>query len=210
MTLLVLPVLPSRPSPCWRGSATSATRGRGPGGRCRHPRSATSPCMYVVSCAQKIATLPTPIARASLSSSQAVDSRVGHYLCQSRLHVLGNGIPFVCLPQVMRETTPFQRLLLVQTLRPDRLVTAMQTFATEALGVPTITPNPVSLGTIVEEVRADCCFFFPTHAPPPPHYHHHSQDACMPHHHHPRANEHMHALTTTAMPHHHTHQHVPR
>jgi hypothetical protein len=115
--------------------------------------------MYVVSCAQKIATLPTPIARASLSSSQAVDSRVGHYLCQSRLHVLGNGIPFVCLPQVMRETTPFQRLLLVQTLRPDRLVTAMQTFATEALGVPTITPNPVSLGTIVEEVRADSCFF---------------------------------------------------
>ena len=110
----------------------------------------------------------------------------------------------------MRETTPFQRLLLVQTLRPDRLVTAMQTFATEALGVPTITPNPVSLGTIVEEVRAECFFSRHTH-------HHHPisttitthmklacptttttapMNACMP--------------TTTATPHHHTHQHVPR
>ena len=87
-------------------------------------------------------------------------------LCQSRLHVLGNGVPFVCSPQVMRETTPFQRLLLVQTLRPDRLVTAMQTFATEALGVPTITPNPVSLGTIVEEVRAECFFSRHTHHHP--------------------------------------------
>ncbi len=109
-------------------------------------------------CAQRIARLPTPIARALLSSSQAVgsltDTTYDNHVCMS----LATASLFVCLPQVMRETTPFQRLLLVQTLRPDRLVTAMQTFATEALGVPTITPNPVSLGTIVEEVRADRCF----------------------------------------------------
>ena len=60
MTLLGLRVLPSRPSPCWRGSATSATRGRGLGGRCRHPRSATSPCMCVDHVLSKSQCCPLP------------------------------------------------------------------------------------------------------------------------------------------------------
>ena len=63
-------------------------------------------------------------------------------------------------PHINRDTTPFQRLLLVQTLRPDRLVSAMQAFATEALGVQTITPNPVSLSAVAEEVCECVCLVF--------------------------------------------------
>jgi dynein heavy chain 2 len=52
---------------------------------------------------------------------------------------------------VLRDCTPFQRLLIVQTLRPDRLVTAMQGFVSEMLGVQSITPKPVSLQAVVEQ-----------------------------------------------------------
>ena len=79
MTLLGLRVLPSRPSPCWRGSATSATRGRGLGGRCRHPRSATSPCM----CVDHVLSNRSAAHSHRACFVSLVSSRVGHYLPMS-------------------------------------------------------------------------------------------------------------------------------
>ncbi|VDM42915.1 unnamed protein product [Toxocara canis] len=42
-------------------------------------------------------------------------------------------------------TTLFQRVILIQTVRPDRLHTAMTLFATKALGIPSINPPPLDL-----------------------------------------------------------------
>lgn len=50
--------------------------------------------------------------------------------------------------------TPFQRLLLVKTLRPDRLQTALTHFACEAIGVSTISPPPLNLQRIILEEGA--------------------------------------------------------
>jgi len=52
---------------------------------------------------------------------------------------------------LLRELTPFQRLMVVQTLRPDRLVSAMQLFVAEVLDVSSITPPPSSLQKLAEE-----------------------------------------------------------
>lgn len=52
---------------------------------------------------------------------------------------------------------PFQRVLLVQALRPDRLVSSMELFACEALGmkgVEQLSPAAVALRDIVRETRA--------------------------------------------------------
>lgn len=50
--------------------------------------------------------------------------------------------------------TPFQRLLLVKTLRPDRLQTALTHFACEAIGIATISPPPLNLQRIILEEGA--------------------------------------------------------
>ncbi|KAJ1446203.1 dynein heavy chain and region D6 of dynein motor-domain-containing protein [Pelagophyceae sp. CCMP2097] len=47
-------------------------------------------------------------------------------------------------PEALREATPFQRLLVVRTFRPDRLLSAMKAFACEALQVPSLAPPPLS------------------------------------------------------------------
>eukprot|EP00397_Hematodinium_sp_SG-2012_P003885 GEMP01003895.1.p1 GENE.GEMP01003895.1~~GEMP01003895.1.p1 ORF type:complete len:1122 (+),score=230.34 GEMP01003895.1:113-3367(+) len=46
---------------------------------------------------------------------------------------------------VYQSTTPFQRLLIVQALRPDRLETAMNQFVIQVLGVSSLSPPPLSL-----------------------------------------------------------------
>jgi len=51
---------------------------------------------------------------------------------------------------VVKITTPFQRLVVVQTLRPDRLVSAMQLFVCDALGIATVNPPPVSLSKLAD------------------------------------------------------------
>jgi dynein heavy chain 2 len=54
----------------------------------------------------------------------------------------------------VRELTPFQRVMVTQTLRPDRLLSMMQLFACEALGVGTLSPPPVSMAQLYEEAEA--------------------------------------------------------
>ena len=46
---------------------------------------------------------------------------------------------------VMSKTSPFQKMLLVKVLRPDRLESAMHLFVSEALGESDIAPPPLSL-----------------------------------------------------------------
>lgn len=57
-------------------------------------------------------------------------------------------------PSVARRLSPFQRVLVVQALRPDRLQSAMQQFVCEALGTSSVSPPPVRLQQLVDEVRA--------------------------------------------------------
>ena len=54
-------------------------------------------------------------------------------------------------PGVARDLSPFQRLIIVQTLRPDRLVTGMEAFVAEVLGVANITPPPTDLAKLAGE-----------------------------------------------------------
>ena len=51
---------------------------------------------------------------------------------------------------VKTKTTPFQQLLLVQALRPDRLHAAMETFAETALGLKELEPPPLDLKQLWE------------------------------------------------------------
>ena len=53
----------------------------------------------------------------------------------------------------VRELTPFQRVMVTQTLRPDRLLSMMQLFACEALGVGTLSPPPVSMAQLYDEAE---------------------------------------------------------
>ncbi len=47
--------------------------------------------------------------------------------------------------------TSFQKILLIQALRPDRLESALLVFVCESLGVQTVSPPPPNLNKIYEE-----------------------------------------------------------
>ncbi|KAH3756292.1 cytoplasmic dynein 2 heavy chain 1 [Pelomyxa schiedti] len=47
--------------------------------------------------------------------------------------------------QIVAKTTPFQRLLLIKALRPDRLESAMANFCTAALSLPSLSPAALNL-----------------------------------------------------------------
>ena len=51
-----------------------------------------------------------------------------------------------------RGLTPFQRLLVIKTLRPDRLQSAMTTYACESLGVSSMAPPPFNLASLCAEI----------------------------------------------------------
>ncbi|XP_056467776.1 cytoplasmic dynein 2 heavy chain 1 isoform X1 [Gadus chalcogrammus] len=48
-------------------------------------------------------------------------------------------------PPVARKITPFQQVLLVQAIRPDRLQSSMASFASQALGMKELSPPPLNL-----------------------------------------------------------------
>ncbi|TKS81144.1 Cytoplasmic dynein 2 heavy chain 1 [Collichthys lucidus] len=50
-----------------------------------------------------------------------------------------------------RKISPFQQLLLVQAIRPDRLQSAMAAFATQALGMKELSPPPLNLRRLYTE-----------------------------------------------------------
>ena len=62
---------------------------------------------------------------------------------------------------VQSKLTPFQKLLLVKVLRPDRLETAMHNFVAEALGETDIAPPPLSLMEVYrsESIAAEPVLF---------------------------------------------------
>ncbi|CAD7952833.1 unnamed protein product, partial [Amoebophrya sp. A25] len=51
--------------------------------------------------------------------------------------------------------TAFQRILLLQAVRPDRLETGLQRFACDILGVTSLSPPPLSLPKLLEEDSGD-------------------------------------------------------
>lgn len=51
----------------------------------------------------------------------------------------------------IRSLTPFQKVLVVQVLRPDRLQSAMQIFASEVLRISSLSPAPLSFTELREE-----------------------------------------------------------
>ncbi|XP_029136209.2 dynein cytoplasmic 2 heavy chain 1 [Labrus bergylta] len=52
---------------------------------------------------------------------------------------------------IAKKMTPFQQLLLVQAVRPDRLQSAMTAFATQALGMKELSPPPLNLRRLYAE-----------------------------------------------------------
>eukprot|EP01029_Cantina_marsupialis_P010152 TRINITY_DN2319_c0_g2_i3.p1 TRINITY_DN2319_c0_g2~~TRINITY_DN2319_c0_g2_i3.p1 ORF type:complete len:2726 (-),score=1059.52 TRINITY_DN2319_c0_g2_i3:6-7787(-) len=54
-------------------------------------------------------------------------------------------------PSKLRGITAFQRLLVIQTFRPDRLQTAIQLFCCKSLGVASITPPPPAWDNVASE-----------------------------------------------------------
>ncbi|XP_041658498.1 cytoplasmic dynein 2 heavy chain 1 isoform X2 [Cheilinus undulatus] len=52
---------------------------------------------------------------------------------------------------IAKKITPFQQLLLVQAVRPDRLQSAMAAFATQALGIKELSPPPLNLRRLYTE-----------------------------------------------------------
>uniref|UniRef100_A0A8C4HFM7 Cytoplasmic dynein 2 heavy chain 1 n=1 Tax=Dicentrarchus labrax TaxID=13489 RepID=A0A8C4HFM7_DICLA len=52
---------------------------------------------------------------------------------------------------IAKKITPFQQLLLVQAVRPDRLQSAMAAFATQALGMRELSPPPLNLRRLYTE-----------------------------------------------------------
>jgi dynein heavy chain 2 len=52
---------------------------------------------------------------------------------------------------VAASTPAFRRVLLVAALRPDRLLSALQAFACDALGVPSVSPSPTPLRALLAE-----------------------------------------------------------
>eukprot|EP00756_Hemistasia_phaeocysticola_P023549 Hpha_TRINITY_DN15900_c0_g17::TRINITY_DN15900_c0_g17_i1::g.73779::m.73779/K10414/DYNC2H, DNCH2; dynein heavy chain 2, cytosolic len=59
--------------------------------------------------------------------------------------------PEVEMPGHLRDVTAFQRLLLVQAFRPDRLTSAMDTFVRTQLQIESLTPPEVSLNKYAED-----------------------------------------------------------
>ena len=53
-------------------------------------------------------------------------------------------------PDLARKLRPFQQLLVVQALRPDRLQSAIQSLACNILGLKTVEPEPVNLKRLFE------------------------------------------------------------
>ena len=51
----------------------------------------------------------------------------------------------------LRGVSPFQKVLIVQTLRPDRLQSAILQFCTDMLRIESISPPPLSLPSLLEE-----------------------------------------------------------
>ena len=56
---------------------------------------------------------------------------------------------------VRKKISLFQQLLIVQTLRPDRLESAMESFAQKALGLKGLSPPALSLKSIYKETEAE-------------------------------------------------------
>jgi dynein heavy chain 2 len=56
--------------------------------------------------------------------------------------------------QVSKTLTPFHHLLIVQALRPDRLVSAMESFAVSTLALKELSPPALSLKTVFRETQA--------------------------------------------------------
>uniref|UniRef100_A0A665UBA6 Dynein cytoplasmic 2 heavy chain 1 n=1 Tax=Echeneis naucrates TaxID=173247 RepID=A0A665UBA6_ECHNA len=52
---------------------------------------------------------------------------------------------------IAKKITPFQQLLLVQAIRPDRLQSAMAAFASQALGMKELSPPPLNLRRLYTE-----------------------------------------------------------
>uniref|UniRef100_A0A671UTN4 Cytoplasmic dynein 2 heavy chain 1 n=1 Tax=Sparus aurata TaxID=8175 RepID=A0A671UTN4_SPAAU len=52
---------------------------------------------------------------------------------------------------IAKKITPFQQLLLVEAVRPDRLQSAMAAFATQALGMKELSPPPLNLRRLYTE-----------------------------------------------------------
>ncbi len=57
--------------------------------------------------------------------------------------------------QVAKKISPFEQVLLIQALRPDRLVSSMEKFASSALDLTELSPPALSLKTVYGESRAD-------------------------------------------------------
>ncbi|XP_056138994.1 cytoplasmic dynein 2 heavy chain 1 [Lampris incognitus] len=54
-------------------------------------------------------------------------------------------------PSITKKITPFQQVLLVQTVRPDRLQSAMAAFASRELGIKELSPPPLNLRRLYSE-----------------------------------------------------------
>ncbi|XP_029699181.1 cytoplasmic dynein 2 heavy chain 1 isoform X3 [Takifugu rubripes] len=54
---------------------------------------------------------------------------------------------------IQKKISPFQQLLLIQALRPDRLQSAMGTFATQMLGMKELYPPPLNLHHLYTETK---------------------------------------------------------
>ena len=56
--------------------------------------------------------------------------------------------------QVSKQMTPFQQVLLVQALKPERLVSAMETFVIKTLNLRELSPPALSLKHLFSETMA--------------------------------------------------------
>lgn len=63
-----------------------------------------------------------------------------------------------------KPVSPFQRLLVVKTLRPDRAMSALHDFTLRTVGVSTLTPPSLHLGDVVRETSPDEPILFVTTA----------------------------------------------
>ncbi|PIO61608.1 dynein heavy chain [Teladorsagia circumcincta] len=52
---------------------------------------------------------------------------------------------------IEQKITPFQKVLLIQAVRPDRLYSAMQNFVLKTLSIPSVNPPPFDLSDILRE-----------------------------------------------------------
>lgn len=124
--------------------AASAGRGAGAGGGGAPPLPAWAPPDRSAAFGELAAALGDPLRRAGLLRSPlppdwdawGADPAAGI-----------EGMPH----DAMSGLTAWQRLLVVRTLRPDRLVSAMSTFACSTLGVESVSPPPTTLAELAAE-----------------------------------------------------------